>query len=58
MDCRSWWEDPIESSLIAIDVDANVMRITSVKSLAYRADIRTEVAGSSDGARERDSACA
>ncbi len=58
MDCRSWWEDPIESSLIAIDVDANVMRITSVKSLAYRADIRTEVAGSSDGAREPDSACA
>lgn len=57
MDCRSWWEDPIESSLIAIDVDANVMRITSVQSLAYRADILTEVAGSGDGAREPDSAC-
>ena len=51
------WEDSVESSLVASDIVTGAMGITRVQSLAYRADIRTEVAGSGDGARDEDSDC-
>lgn len=44
-----------EPSLIASDITTGAIRITQVQSLAYRADIRTEVANSGDGARDADS---
>lgn len=43
------WEDSKKSSLIMIDVVSGALINTRVQSLACRADIRTEVAGSGDG---------
>ena len=46
-----------EPSLVASYIATGVIKITRVQSLAYRADIRTEVANSGDGARDEDSDC-